>query len=246
MIGTPDHKMQFATAAHEAYTADLVEGLGTRKNPHWCASGRFDKFAHWGEVEPLITSGDGMWYSGRKFHSWVIRLVEYSDVSHGGIWIRDIKGEFGAPGKVWIMDVCEGLGGGLRDPAEQIAKYPGRYYWSHVARRSFPWFDNDLAFLAATNLIGSKYGYLGIGFQTAIRVPFIREAVYFSQLDHWSYLADQPPFCSQAQNIIATKAGQAAIPNRYGQLITPQDTWQSLLWSQHKVALYPDDYKVAA
>lgn len=186
-----------------------------------------------------ISTGDLALFTGCKPHSWAIRIATWSQFSHCGMFLRDEEG-------LWIVDVCEGVGGSKRFAQHEVEMWPGRWHWAHIARGRYPWFNEQKAARVMLDSVGCKYGYAGIVLQGAIHMPILRELAYATSLDRWHYFLNQPPFCSHAVKGWTVAAGEDAVPDRPGFLVTPQDLAQSKLWSRHKLALVPDDFKVSA
>lgn len=215
--------MQLALARIPAYKSDK-----------YFANQAYDKVARFEDVQDWIQTGDLALHSGCMPFSFGVRFLTYSRFSHAGIWYRDENGE------LWIIDVCEGVGGSKRVPLDEIKKHPGRWYWSHVSRRRFPEFKNDKIAEIAVAMQGVPYGYVGIALQWAIHFPIIRAGAYVTKLADMPYF-EKRPFCSQAVVREVRKACPSCdpVPDRAEALVTPQDLAQSRLWYPQKTSLYP-------
>jgi hypothetical protein len=198
--------------------------------------------ARFEDVYQHMHTGDGLWYAGTSLNSWLIRISDYANVSHGGVILRDgdrIK-------QIRLMDVIESWAwkkGGGRDLSlwDEVKSAPGYWIWGPVAdpyleadpATGHVRFNRSEAERAARELIGCTYGWRGIGLMALTRLPVAREIAYaVGRRDIDTPWQDQPPFCSWAQSIIATRAGVDPVPERAPQLTSPANTYQSLLWGQ--------------
>lgn len=191
-------------------------------------------------------TGDGLWYAGTSFFAWLIRISDYANVSHAGVILRDGN----TLESIRCMDVIESFawkkGGGRNLPlVEQVKKAPGYWYWGPIAdpylevdpKTKRVRFSRSEAEKAARALIGSTYGWRGIGLMGATRLPIAREIMYaIGRRDIDKAWEDQPPFCSWAQSLIWQAAGVDPVPGRAPQLTSPANTFSSLLCGP-KIAL---------
>ena len=215
----------------------VLSRLGIQKGG-WFSAVTDEYTASLGDIAAYIQSADGMWFSGTYIHSWLIRIATISNMSHGGFFYRASDDLL----DLYIVDMIEGVGGRKVSLVDEVKKYPGKYYWAPV--QDF-WiekglFSREACMEPALDLVGKKYGKLAICYEALFHVPVLRELAYwtnFSRLtENWK---DAAPYCSMAQKLCAIVGGVDPVPGRAAQLCVPQDTYQSLLWSPIKVALYP-------
>lgn len=204
------------------------------------------------DIWQTMKTGDGLWYRGTSLFGLLIRCASWSNVSHGGK-VRvvdadphqadDIRG-------VHCMDVIESFawkkGGGRSLPlVDAVKAAPGRWYWGPISDTyglphdgNPPLYDRIRADEAMQKLLGSTYGWRGIGLRACTYLPVIRELAY--ALGHNAINTEwenHPPYCSMAQTIIDTYAGVDPVPERAKQLTVPADTFSSLLYGP-KITLY--------
>lgn len=231
---TFDHvRQRRAPRALKSHTRGFasVESLPTRPAP-LLAGKSVEPVSRLEDIAGLMSSGDLILFSGRKPHSWLIRIATYSAYSHAGMIVRDDE-------SLWIVDVCEGAGCKKRCLADEVKKWPGRWYWAALDHKHFRDFNRSKAAFAALSMVGGKYGYVGIFVQFCLYVPGLRELAFILSVDRWPYFRNQPPFCSQGVVVFAKAGGDDPGNGRPPQLMTPQDVAQSLLHSPHKIALLP-------
>lgn len=191
------------------------------------------------EVVHQMRDGDGLWYSGNMPWSVAIRIATVAEkASHSAMLVID---EGGRP---CIGEVVEGAGGRCTPLVDWVCKSPGRWYWAPAERDRFPEYNGREAAASMLRMIGCKYGWASIYLEACWMLPIAREISYFrfhKNMDR--AFKDWAPYCSTAVSIAATDGGIDPCPGRAPQWTTPQDTWQSWLWSSTKYALYPDEEK---
>lgn len=186
------------------------------------------------EVASSMRNGDGLWYRGNRLFSMLIRIATASVVSHAGLVVIDGNGE------PQVGEVVEGAGGRLVPLRDAVEANPGRWYWAPANRSRFPEYNGLDAATTICRMVGCKYGWWSIYCEAMWYLPGFRKLSYwrwYKDLDR--AFVDQAPFCSTAVSIAATDGGVDPCPGRAPQWTTPQDTYQSWLWSSTKTALYP-------
>lgn len=187
------------------------------------------------DVQHLMQNGDGIWYAGGAFHSYLIRIGTNSSVSHGGLITLEEGGDV-----PYLAEMLEGYGMRHRPLIESVQKYPGKYFWSPINHNAFPNFDGDKVRKEVLKSIGTGYGRLAVFVMALSVAPLSRELVYFFQKRFDRWLSGCPSFCSMAQCEWPIRAKQQdPVPGRDSRLTSPQDTFQSLLWTPEKYALMP-------
>ena len=198
-----------------------------------CGEESSELVAHFSDVAHKMKTGDGLKFSGRTPWGYIIRGSDYSDASHYGKVRKD------AEGLLWVVDSCEHVGVGKRLLAEDVANWPGQWYWAPIRHEFSGDYDRDAVGEFLDNAVASnvQYGWGGIVLQFLLHMPVVRGLVYASGIAGWKRFTDRP-FCSMfgAQ---AMRAGQLdPVPGRAAQLITPQDMAQSMAFGEW-VALVP-------
>lgn len=237
---------EYGTRTGEAL-ADHLAALPTRDAP--LMSGKpEEKVAKLSDVAHLMKSGDFLWFAGRAFHSYIIRIATFSEFSHGAVLEKEqsrknatIRGR--ADGSLEIeslkiVQVVEGRGGEIISLAEQVAKYPGQWYWGAVDRVRFKEYDGNAAVAEAKKFVNKPYGNWAILFQVVLHCPFVVAIAYWWRDKTDELFETRPPFCSGAQQLGSKAGGATLVQGRAAQLCTPQDTAQSKL-CPIKVALFP-------
>ncbi len=64
--------------------ADHLEALPTRDAPLMATKPK-ERVARLSDVVHLMKNGDFLWFAGRAFHSYIIRIATFSEFSHGAI-----------------------------------------------------------------------------------------------------------------------------------------------------------------
>ncbi len=181
-----------------------------------------EKVARFSDIAEHMKTGDGLTFSGRTIWSFILRIATYSSKSHAGMVVRDDEG-------VWVVDSCEGRNVTKRLLADEIKKYPGQWYHGEIRHELNRNYHRQRAADAAMAMVANKtkYGWIGIIFQTFIRVPILREIAYLTSLDRLPFYRNRP-FCSQALKDWMHAGSLDPVPGRDGQLVVPQDINQSL------------------
>lgn len=246
-----DEHLQLASASFASYRG-LVESrdlLKSRASKIFAPYKKEERVISYDEVKGLIQPGDGMWYSGRMPHSWYIRIVTVSSVSHGGLYDR-------IGDEVSIIESVEGHGI-RRVPLQQALKAEqkkpawlrGTYYWAPVNRYRYYDFDGVASASYAARYMpdpvtgkidigNGKYGRSAVFYESLFHVPGIRLIAYWrwhNRLDQ--ALDDVQPYCSMLQVLSSIAGGQNPVPGVAPQLCSPQTTFQSLLWESEKLAI---------
>lgn len=186
------------------------------------------------DVAHEMRDGDLLAFSGCRPFSWAIRIATASIISHVGMVV------IGDDGRPHVGEVVEGAGGRVLPLAAAVASYPGRWYWAPAERHRFAHYDGRQAAASMLRMVGSGYGYLAVLREACWFLPIIRELSYFRRYkDLDAAFHGGAVFCSTAVSIAATDGGVDPTPGRAPQWTTPQDCWQSWLWSPVKTALYP-------
>ncbi len=243
-----DRKRQKARGTHQFTRSleggDQIAGVASREAPVFSATSR-EKVARLADILPQMHTGDLFLFSGRKWHSYLIRIASWSPISHVGMIFKDHTGA------IFVAEVVERMkfgnwkidkGGFQLVPIEKyVNAYPGQAYYAPVA----PEYDRPVMFnrgraaLAIGRAMNWQYGWFGILYQLTTKLPFIRIATYlltWRKLDEpWE---SKPPFCSWAVNLWAQSAGQDPTPCLAPQLTSPAEIERSKLWGE-KTALVP-------
>jgi len=222
----------FATANGAMHVETRQPPLMAGREP-CCGEESSELVAHFSDVAHKMKTGDGLKFSGRTPWGYTIRGSDYSDASHYGTVRKD------AEGLLWVVDSCEHVGVGKRLLADDVANWPGQWYWAPIRREFSGDYDRDAVGEFLDNAVASnvQYGWGGIVLQFLLHTPVVRGLVYASGIAGWKRFTDRP-FCSMfgAQ---AMRAGQLdPVPGRAAQLITPQDMAQSMAFGEW-VALVP-------
>lgn len=189
------------------------------------------------DVCHLMESGDGFWFAGRALHSYLIRIATNSNISHCGLLHRwDCERN----DAIKLVDIVEGTGGRYFNFYDEIERYPGQCYWAPVNREAWPNFDGDGAVEEARRIVHKPYGTGAVVLQALTRCVFSRELIYLFQEQIDKVMVGKQPFCSMGQSLWCEIGGGIdPVPGRSAWLTTPQDTWQSLLWTPIKYCLIP-------
>ena len=188
------------------------------------------------DVCHLMGSGDGFWFAGRKLHSYLIRIVTNSNVSHCGILHRYAD----KSDAIKLIDIVEGIGGRHLDFYDEVKKYPGQYYWSPVNYTAWSEFRGDGSAEEGLRIVHKPYGRGAVILQALTRCMLSREIMYLFQDKIDRIMVGKQPFCSMGQSLWSEIGGGIdPVPGRSPWLTTPQDTWQSMLWMPDKYCLIP-------
>ncbi len=221
----------------------------TRQAPMFCRDSQ-EPVTRYDHIANDLKTGDVFLFSGRALHSYLIRIPTWSRMSHCGMIYHDSRGRILVAEVVERLQLCRDgwrfwidKGGFRLTPLlDYVRKYPGQCYVAKVASE----YDRPDKFnrtTARTAIEGSKhwaYGWRGIGFQILTKLPIAREIAYFFTWQDIDKPWDKkfPPFCSWADVIWATLAGQDPTPCLAPQLTTPAEIERSKLWGR-KIALVP-------
>jgi hypothetical protein len=246
-----DWRRQKKGAVNPPLAASLHEDqqYATRAAPCMASESR-EPVTRYHHIADDLHTGDLFLFSGRALHSYLIRIPTWSRMSHCGMIYRDHGG------KVLVAEVVERLklrrngwrfsidkgGFNLTPLIDYVRKNPGQCYVAKVATE----YDRPDKFnrTAARSAIDASanwsYGWLGIAFQLLTKLPLLREIAYLATWKNIDRAWDKrfPPFCSWADSIWATIAGQDPTPCLAPQLTTPAEIERSKLWGR-KVALVP-------
>jgi hypothetical protein len=171
------------------------------------AGKRTEKVAKFADASPYMKTGDILTFSGRSVWSYILRIGTFSDKSHCGMVVRDDE-------SIWVVDSCEGRNVTKRPLFEEVKKYPGQWYWHQIRHEFCQNYHRQRAadYFFALIANKTKYGWLGIVFQSFIRLPVLREIAYLTRLDQLPIYGS--PFCSHADKD-AMKAGSLdPVPGR--------------------------------
>jgi len=206
-----------------------LDHLAVRQAP--MMSGKVnERVAKLPEVASLIQTGDVLTFSGRAVFSYIIRIATYSDCSHCGLAYRDDEG-------LWVIDSCEGKGVTKRLLASEVKQYPGQWRWARIRHELQHSYDREAAGREALKHVGkTKYGWGGIGLQSLIHLPILRELAYFLRLDQF-VKQSLKPFCSMFLNALL-RAGDGPAFSCADWLVVPRDFAVSPSLEPH-VALLP-------
>ncbi|MGD9635707.1 MAG: hypothetical protein AB7G28_26355 [Pirellulales bacterium] len=218
------------TTPHLMTAARMAAELPRRKRPTAFST----PAASLQDVAHLMNDGDLLPFSGRRPFSWSIRIATASVVSHVGLVV------IGDDGQPQVGEVVEGAGGRTMPLAEAVAAHPGQWYWAPALRSRFPEYDGRQAAASMLRMVGSGYGYIAVLREAMWFLPILRELSYLRHVKNLdSAFNGGAVFCSTAVSLAATDGGVDPCPGRAPQWTTPQDCWQSWLWSPTKTALYP-------
>lgn len=213
-------------AVNEMRAVNSLAALPTRRPPVLSGGGR-EKVARLCQIAHLIRSGDPGTFSGREIQSYVIRIATFSDKSHA--FLFDVENEGTYDAVPYIIDTTLKRGVTRRLLSEEVAKYPGQWYWSAVS----PGVDYDrLATLAAANKMvadNTRYGWPAILLQAMIRVPTSAAIAYMTGLGSLAFFKRWPS-CSGALAALMRKGRLDMCKDRAPELITPQDVNQCPLF----------------
>lgn len=224
---TRPSRHEFASALISA--GDELQSFLPRRRAPVFASQQMEKVARFGDIAPLIRTGDVLLFSGRTVWSYLIRVFTFSPVSHAGIAVVDDDG-------IWVVDSCEGVGVTKRPLALEVRHWPGQWYWSPLASGHRSHYARKSVYEAAHAMLGQKYGWWGIVVQTIIHAPILRELAYFGGIDRLFHRL--LPFCSAAVVKIMRTGGVDPVRARDAALVTPQDIFQSAAISE-PIAILP-------
>lgn len=189
----------------------VTQSLSTRATPTFAAHST-EYVAKFSDIEEWMQTCDGMWFSGRAVHSWIIRIATISNVSHAGIiyrakgdekfiirnsWCRSLLnkitfGKYGKPryyypkeGEIVLLHMIEGKGCLAEPFKDAVAAYPGQYYWSPVQWDKYPTpeFDPDKAIAVMLSFVGKEYGLFSVSYEGVWHTPLLRELMYWWRHD---------------------------------------------------------------
>ncbi len=234
----PAPHLQMAMHGHD------VKKLARRKAPLFSKSDD-EPVARLSDVIKYMQTGDILDFCGRKFHSYINRIIRWCRSSHSAMVYRDKKD------RVWVAEVIENIRiirngwrfkvkfGGFRlvRIEDYVAKYSGQLYWARIADVYAnphytmdgevipPLFDRSKAARAIEASTKWGYGWACIGLQILQIIPFVKTIVY---LRTWRNIGknwgpDHAPDCSCAVSIWCEIAGEDPVPQLAAQLTTPAE-----------------------
>lgn len=227
----------------------------TQNAPLWAAN-RKEAVARFHDIYHLMSSGDWAWYSGRKPHSWLIRIATISNMSHGAT--VEVTGP--NPEDVYLLETVEATGVRKIGFLESIERdhrqgfWHGQWYWSGINYDAFPGFDGQAAVEYIHKLLRDKtrYGKKALLWEACFHLPIIREIAYWRyHKDLGAHWDGAPPYCSALQILSGIAGGLTTadkvriegwvspVPGRSPHLSAPADTFHSLLCNPEKIALVP-------
>lgn len=235
LIWFQDRRRQLTLPSRHEFASSIItndhdyEAFLPRRLAPAFASQRMEKVARFSDVAGLIKTGDVLLFSGRTFWSYIIRIATFSSISHVGIAVVDDEG-------IWVVDSSEGVGVTKRLLLADVKKWPGQWYFAQIATGHRTAYSRKTVHGASQAMIGTKYGWLGIGVQAIVNAPVLREVAYFTNLRR--LFPKLLPFCSGFVAKVMRIGGIDPVRARDIVLVTPQDIFQSAVITE-PIALIP-------
>ncbi len=213
-----------------------LEALPPRRPPI-ISSGADERCARLVQVAPRMRSGDPGTFSGREFHSYLIRIPTWSSKSHA--YILDVENEGCWNAVPYIIDTTLKHGVSRRPLIDEVTKYPGQWYWSPVRGEASRHYKRDHAIELAMEMVkaNTQYGWPAIVLQTLIKLPLSASVLYLTGVGNSKFFK-RWPFCSGALAIWMRKGAMDICMDRAPEFIVPQDVDQCPLF-EGWVALFP-------